>query len=87
MGHRPERQSVTSRFQNFSNFVGGIGFKKKLYKKSIGIGFENFWHRKKVLVSALKILVSKNILVLVSKDNCIEKYRNRFRKKFRALDF
>ena len=65
-------------------------------EKSIGIGFENFWYRKKVSVLVSKkfgieksigigigkILVSKKVSVLVSKKIGIgKKYRYRYRKK------
>jgi hypothetical protein len=37
-----------------------------LYKKSIGIGFEKFWYRKKYRIRFRKILVSKKVSVSVS---------------------
>ena len=44
-----------------------------LYKKSIGIGFEKFWYRKKYRYRFRKILVSKKVSVSVSKKIGIEK--------------
>ena len=47
-------------------FVGGIGFKTFWYQKSIGIGFEKNWYRKKYWYR---------------KKIGIKKYRIRYRKK------
>ena len=43
------------------------------FEKSIGIGFENFWYRKKYRYRFRKILVSKKVSVLVSKNFGIDK--------------
>ena len=56
--------------------------KKFGIEKSIGIGFEKFWYRKKYWYRFRKILVSKKVSVLVSKKIGIgKKYRYRYRKK------
>ena len=50
-------------------------------EKSIGIGFEKFWYRKKYRYRFRKILVSKKVSVSVSKKNWYQKkYRIRYRK-------
>ena len=70
----------TSRFRNFSMF-------------SYGIGFKNFWYRKKYRYRFRKFLVSKKVSVSVSKNFGIEKsigigfgnfwYRKKYRYWFR----
>ena len=50
--------------------------------KSIGIGFENVWHRKKYLYQFRKKLVLKKVSDLVSGTNWYrKKYRIRYQKK------
>ena len=62
--------SKTSRFRNYSNCWDGIG-----------IGFENFWFKKKYRYRFRKILVSKKVSVSVSEKNRYrKKYRIRYRK-------
>ena len=52
-------------------------------EKSIGIGFENFWYRKKYRYRFRKILVSKKVSDSVSKIFGIrKKFRFRFRSDF-----
>ena len=79
--HRSETQSVasrleTSQYRDFSQFFEsiGLGLEKKsrsrkylVSKRSLGIGLENIWSRKKVSVSVSKTLVSKKVSVSVSK--------------------
>ena len=95
---------ATFRFRNFLVsklfhvfFMVSVSVSKKIgIEKSIGIGFENFWYRKKVSVLVSKkfgieksigigigkILVSKKVSVLVSEKNWYrKKYRYRYRKK------
>jgi len=48
-------------------------FQKKIIKKSIGIGFEKIWYRKKYRYRFRKILVSKKVSDSVSKNSGIEK--------------
>ena len=56
--------------------------KKIGIKKSIGIGFENFWYRKKFRYWFRKNLVSKKVSVLVSEKFWYrKKYRYWYRKK------
>ena len=86
---------ATFRFRNFLVsklfhvfFMVSVSVSKKIgIEKSIGIGFENFWYRKKVSVLVSKkfgieksigigigkILVSKKVSVLVSEKIGIEK--------------
>ena len=53
------------------------------FEKSIGIGFENFWYRKKYRYRFRKILVSKKVSDSVSKNFGIgKKFRFRFRSDF-----
>jgi len=51
------------------------------FEKSIGIGFENFWYRKKYRYRFRKILVSKKVSDSVSKNFGIGK-KFRFRSDF-----
>ena len=61
----------------------GISFGKKVSKKSIGIGFENFWYRKKYRYRFRKILVSKKVSDSVLKNFGIgKKFQFRFRIDF-----
>ena len=69
--YRYIKQSVTFRFQNFSiclwyryRFSKNFGI-----KKSIGIGFEFFWYRKKYRLR--KKFVSKKVSVLVSEKKLV----------------
>ena len=49
-------------------FMVSVSVSKKIgIEKSIGIGFENFWYRKKYRYWFRKILVSIKVSVLVSK--------------------
>jgi len=58
-----------------------VSVSKKIIKKSIGIGFEKFWYRKKYRIRFRKILVSKKVSVSVSEKIWYrKKYRIRYRK-------
>ena len=65
----------TSWFRNFSMFfMVSVSVSEKIgIEKSIGIGFENFWYRKKFRYWFRKNLVSKKVSVLVSKIFGIDK--------------
>ena len=66
-------------------------------RKSIGIGFENFWYRKKYRIRFRKILVSKKVSVSVTKKFGIEKsigigfvkfwYRKKYRYRYRKKNW
>ena len=60
-----------------------VSVSKKIgIEKSIGIGFENFWYRKKFRYWFRKNLVSKKVSVLVSEKFWYrKKYRYWYRKK------
>ena len=68
------QQSVTFRFRNFSVsklfhlfFMVSVSVSKIFgIEKSIGIGFEKNWYRKKYRIRFRKILVSKKVSVSVS---------------------
>ena len=70
--NRAECDILVSKILGFKTFpivlIGSVSVLKKFsIEKSIGIGFEIFWYRKKYRYRFRKILVSKKVSVSVSK--------------------